>query len=63
MIFSDRGQPVSLRSQVVARESLHPGDKIAGPAVIEEYASTILLGGNDTARVADDLEIVIAVGG
>ena len=63
VIFSDRGQPVSLRCQVVARESLQPGDKIAGPAVIEEYASTILLGGNDTARVTEDLEIVIAVGG
>jgi N-methylhydantoinase A len=61
-IFSGpSGQPVAMRCQVLTRELLHPDDKVDGPAVIEEYASTILLGVGDTARVTDDLDVVITV--
>ena len=64
VIFSgDAGQPVAMRCQVVTRELLRPDDKIDGPAVIEEYASTILLGAGDTARVTDGLEVVVTVAG
>ena len=55
------GQPAAMRCQVLTRELLRPDDKVDGPAVIEEYASTILLAAGDTARVTDDLDVVITV--
>jgi N-methylhydantoinase A len=62
VIFSGPdGQPVAMRCQVLTRELLRPDDKVDGPAVIEEYASTILLAAGDTARVTDDLDVVITV--
>lgn len=62
VVFSGAsGQPAPVRCQVLTRELLHPDDKIDGPAVIEEYASTILLAAGDTARISDDLDVVITV--
>jgi N-methylhydantoinase A len=47
---------------VYRREKIAPGVKIAGPAVIEEYASTTVLFTGDEAVVAPTGEIIITVG-
>ncbi|HEY6341666.1 MAG TPA: hydantoinase/oxoprolinase family protein [Bryobacteraceae bacterium] len=44
------------------RESLPPGERIEGPAVIQEYASTTLLFPQDRAEVTRTGELVIQVG-
>lgn len=48
---------------VYRRERLAAGDRIEGPAVVEEYASTTVLFSGDRARVADTGELVIDVRG
>jgi N-methylhydantoinase A len=48
---------------VYQRESLAPGDRIEGPAVIHEYASTTLLFPGDVARVAESAELIVHLGG
>jgi N-methylhydantoinase A len=45
------------------RESLPPGFRVVGPAVIQEYASTTVLYPQDVAEVAETGEIVITLGG
>jgi N-methylhydantoinase A len=44
------------------RESLPPGERIEGPAVIQEYASTTLLFPQDRAEVTGTRELLIRVG-
>ena len=44
------------------RPSLAPGERIEGPAVIQEYASTTLLFPEDTAEVRRSGELLIRVG-
>lgn len=45
------------------RETLPPGFTLTGPAVVEEYGSTTLLGGGDVATIGALGEIVIRVAG
>jgi N-methylhydantoinase A len=47
---------------VYRREWLAPGTRIAGPDVIEEYASTTVLFTGDELKVADTGELIITVG-
>jgi N-methylhydantoinase A len=47
---------------VYRRESLPPGERIEGPAVIQEYASTTLLFPQDQAEVTRTGELLIHVG-
>src|SRR5579871_854486 len=46
---------------IYRRESLAPGERIAGPAVIQEYASTTLLFPCDRVEVAPSGELLIQV--
>ncbi|MBX5437404.1 MAG: hydantoinase/oxoprolinase family protein [Alicyclobacillaceae bacterium] len=48
---------------VYYRETLPPGFEIHGPALIQEYASTTVLFGQDRCRVAETGELIISVGG
>jgi len=45
------------------REMLQPGDRITGPAVIHEYASTTLLFPGDVAVVAESADLIVHLGG
>lgn len=49
------------RCPVWDRDRLAPGARVAGPAVIQEYASTIVLDSGDAAAVGASGEIVIDV--
>jgi len=46
---------------VYARDALGPGDQIAGPALIEEYASTTVFFDGDRVTVAPSLELLVDV--
>lgn len=46
---------------VYRRESLDAGERIAGPAIIQEYASTTVLFPQDRTEVANSGELVISV--
>jgi N-methylhydantoinase A len=48
---------------VYQRESLEPGNRIEGPAVIHEYASTTLLFPGDVTQVAESAELIVHLGG
>jgi N-methylhydantoinase A len=52
-----------VETPIYARERLLAGNRIAGPALIEEYASTTVIGPNDSAAVDGMGNIDIAVGG
>jgi N-methylhydantoinase A len=47
---------------VYDRMSLAPGARIAGPALVQEYASTTVMFAGDTCAVADTGELIIAIG-
>jgi N-methylhydantoinase A len=53
---------VAVACAVYRREDLGAGATLTGPAVIEEYASTTVMGGHDRAHVAPSGEIIIEVG-
>ncbi len=59
--FSAAHGTVRKQCPVHWRGALARGARIEGPAVIEEYASTILLDSGDVATVADEGEVVIDV--
>jgi N-methylhydantoinase A len=48
---------------VYQRESLAPGERIGGPAIIQEYASTTALFPQDYAEVMASGELLVQVGG
>ena len=48
---------------IYRRESLAPGDRTAGPAIIQEYASTTILFPEDRAEVTRSGELLIRLGG
>ena len=48
---------------VYRRESLAPGERIGGPAIIQEYASTTALFPQDSAEVTASGELLVHVGG
>ena len=47
---------------VYDRDSLAPGDRIAGPAIVQEATSSIVIYRGDQLEVAPDLSLVINVG-
>ena len=59
-VLFDQGGPVDC--PVYDREKLKPGDKIDGPALISEYASTTVIFPGDKLAVADTGELIISVG-
>jgi N-methylhydantoinase A len=48
-------------STIWQREELAAGTRITGPAIIEEYASTVVVGEGDVATVGDLGEIIVNV--
>ena len=52
-----------LRCPIYDRDTLAAGDEVAGPAIVEEYATTVFLGRGDRAVVAPSGELVVTVGG
>lgn len=48
-------------STIWRREELAPGTQITGPAIVEEYASTIVVGEGDTVTVGELGEIIVSV--
>jgi len=60
--FDGPGGCVMKESAIWRREELPPGTEITGPAILEEYASTIVLGEGDVATVGDLGEIIVSVG-
>jgi N-methylhydantoinase A len=55
----EEGRPT--RCPIYAREALRPGDRLEGPAVVEEAASTLLLYAGDRLRVADGGHLIVEV--
>jgi N-methylhydantoinase A len=61
-VHFERGdQPID--APIYARDDLVPGDQVAGPALIEEYASTTIVFAGDVVNVADNLELLIDLRG
>ena len=58
--FSELGR--SVPTPAFARDALRAGNRIAGPALVEEYASTTVLLPGDSLRVDDFGNLVIDVG-
>ncbi len=54
---------IPTRCAIHDRDSLAPGSSIAGPAIIEESASTVLLQEGDEATICPTGEILIYIGG
>jgi N-methylhydantoinase A len=59
--FAGPGGCVLRESTVWRREELAPGTRITGPAIVEEYASTVVIGEGDVATVGDLGEIIVSV--
>lgn len=59
--FDGPGGCVMRESAIWRREELPPGTEITGPAILEEYASTIVLSEGDIATVGDLGEIIVSV--
>jgi N-methylhydantoinase A len=50
-----------VRCPIYDRDRLRPGVPVAGPALVEEYASTTLLFPGDVARAADTGELLVTI--
>jgi N-methylhydantoinase A len=59
--FSDASKPAAC--PVYTRSALRPGNRIRGPALIEEHGTTTLLDRDDVCRVARSGELLISLGG
>jgi len=59
-VLFDQGGPIDC--PVYDREKLKPGDKIDGPALVSEYASTTVIFPGDKLAVAETGELIISVG-
>jgi N-methylhydantoinase A len=59
--FAGPGGCVLRESTLWRREELAPGTRITGPAIVEEYASTVVVGEGDVATVGDLGEIIVSV--
>ena len=57
--WEDAGKPV--KTKIYNRDLLTPDITIAGPAIIEEYASTTVIHPGDSARAAPSGELIITV--
>jgi len=60
-VLDDPKQPVLC--VIYDRDRLAAGDKVSGPAVITEYASTTLLFAGDEMTVAPSGEMIIRIAG
>ena len=63
--FAGRGSlspAATRRAAIYARDSLAVGFSAAGPAIVEEYGSTTLIGPQDTFEIGALGEVRIAVG-
>ena len=49
-------------STVLHRDSLAPGNEVEGPAIIEQFDSTTVIGPTDRLRVDDAHNLIIEVG-
>ncbi|GEO25506.1 5-oxoprolinase [Alicyclobacillus acidoterrestris] len=61
VFFEDAEKPIDC--PVYERDSLPPNYVLAGPALVQEYASTTVLYQGDTCTVSQTGELVISVGG
>lgn len=61
VVFAEGNRITSLVCDVWGRESLPVDFEVIGPAIIEEYASTVVLGSGDRARVGSEGELVISI--
>ena len=61
MIFDSSGKPLIVRS--ILRSGFKAGDRLDGPAVIEELGATILLYPGDKMQVNEFGHLVIDVAG
>jgi N-methylhydantoinase A len=59
--FAGPGGCVLKESTLWRREELAPGTRITGPAIVEEYASTVVVGEGDIVTVGDLGEIIVSV--
>jgi N-methylhydantoinase A len=59
--LSDARKPT--RCTIYDRDALAPGQKIKGPAIVEESASTVMLQDGDEALICPTGEILISIGG
>ncbi|MFC1869543.1 hydantoinase/oxoprolinase family protein, partial [Thermodesulfobacteriota bacterium] len=60
IFVDDSGE--SVRCPIYERESLTVNDRVNGPAIIEEYASTTFLSNGDEARLSEFNDIIITLG-
>ncbi|MBP1731841.1 MAG: N-methylhydantoinase A/acetone carboxylase, beta subunit [Deltaproteobacteria bacterium] len=60
MVYFESGA-MAVECPIFSRERLAPGYKLAGPAVIQEYACTTVLFPGDSLVVADTGELVITI--
>lgn len=60
IFITDSGNPV--KCPIYEREALTVGDRVEGPAIIEEYASTTFLSFGDEASISEFDDIIITVG-
>jgi len=61
VIFDDPSAPVT--TPIYDRDLLAAGERVSGPAVIWEYASTTLLFAGDEMQVAPSGELIVRLGG
>jgi len=59
--FESGAEPID--APIYTRDDLAPGDRLTGPALIEEYASTTVVFAGDVVTVTDNLELVVDVRG
>jgi N-methylhydantoinase A len=60
VVLDDPEHPVEC--PVYDRDTLPPGSKVEGPAIIWEYASTTVLLAGDAMTVADGGEMIVTIG-
>ena len=59
MVFSDEGAAVELDTTVYERDRLLEGNRLRGPAIVEQLDSTTLISPGLDARVAGDGGMII----
>jgi len=60
-IWDDSGRPVE--TAVYDRYALRPGDRFAGPAIVEERESTVIVSPESSFRIDDHLNLIVEIGG
>ena len=61
-VHFERGDEAT-ETPIYARDDLAAGDRVPGPALIEEYASTTIVFDGDVVNVANNLELIIDLRG